>query len=370
MRDLPDDPDDPDGRWILSEHTLAKHEILRRYLGAWLSILGNRPLLVLFDGFAGRGRYRCGEPGSPQIMFHRAVEVAESGRAERVWVRCAEPDPKNFGYLNDVCGGLKHDRVQIVPRQEKFVEAASSLADWAEKQHPPPPIFVMVDPYGFSDVPLSTIERLLRIPRLEVLVTFMVRDMNRFLELPQCEPDLTEFFGGAAWRDCSEQHNRSECLLMKYRQVVVPGVAKYAIPFRVFEDERRTVLYYLVHLTNNDLGMRRMKEAMVAKSGDMTFWPVTVRPPDQLALEVEETRPFPSLQRHLVARYAGRELTFLTLLNEDYPEGIWVETHYRAALEALSKSDPPAVRITRTRLTKSGKTATRGIQASDLLHFI
>jgi hypothetical protein len=71
-----------------------------------------------------------------------------------------------------------------------------------------------------------------------------------------------------------------------------------------------------------------------------------------------------------VARYAGRELTFLTLLNEDYPEGIWVETHYRAALEALSKSDPPAVRITRTRLTKSGKTATRGIQASDLLHFI
>jgi hypothetical protein len=47
----------------------------------------------------------------------------------------------------------------------------------------------------------------------------------------------------------------------------------WVTPFRVFEDERKTVLYYLVHLTNHDLGMREMKEAMVAKSGDMTFCP-------------------------------------------------------------------------------------------------
>lgn len=48
----------------------------------------------------------------------------------------------------------------------------------------------------------------------------------------------------------------------------------------------------LVHHTNNALGMREMKEAMVGESEDMTFWPVTVRPPDQLALEVAEEKPY------------------------------------------------------------------------------
>ncbi len=38
--------------------------------------------------------------------------------------------------------------------------------------------------------------------------------------------------------------------------------------------------------------MREMKEAMVGESEDMTFWPVTVRPPDQLALEVAEEKPY------------------------------------------------------------------------------
>ena len=40
-----------------------------------------------------------------------------------------------------------------------------------------------------------------------------------------------------------------------------------------------------------------MKEAMVKKSGDMTFWPVTVRPPDQLRSRSSEKKPYPMLQR-------------------------------------------------------------------------
>ncbi len=63
---------DPE-KWVYSQHAAAKHEILRRYLGAWLPILGSRhPKLVIYDGFAGRGRYRDGEDGSPVLTFKRA----------------------------------------------------------------------------------------------------------------------------------------------------------------------------------------------------------------------------------------------------------------------------------------------------------
>jgi three-Cys-motif partner protein len=45
-------------RWPLEPHTRIKHEILRRYLEAWLPIVGKHNSRILYlDGFAGPGRY-------------------------------------------------------------------------------------------------------------------------------------------------------------------------------------------------------------------------------------------------------------------------------------------------------------------------
>jgi three-Cys-motif partner protein len=120
-----DIPDGSDEKWGYTEHAAAKHEILRRYLAAWLAILGRKrkgsnfrhPRLVLIDGFAGRGRYVGGEPGSPAIMFEQAVQAVQDGLAERVTIRCAEPDETNYGHLQEVCAALTHERVGIEPRR-------------------------------------------------------------------------------------------------------------------------------------------------------------------------------------------------------------------------------------------------------------
>jgi hypothetical protein len=136
----------------------------------------------------------------------------------------------------------------------------------------------------------------------------------------------------------------------------------------VFEDERQATLYYLVHLTNHPLGMRRMKEAMVAQSSDMTFWPITVRPKDQLALDVSEGEPWPSLQKHLLERYQQRSLTFEELLNEDYSAGWWVEKHYRSALLHLEGTEGAPVWVVRGRTTPTGR-APRGLKLGDIVKF-
>jgi three-Cys-motif partner protein len=53
-------------KWIYKEHTRVKHELLDKYLGGWIPILGSRnDRLLIFDGFAGRGEYEDGTPGSP-----------------------------------------------------------------------------------------------------------------------------------------------------------------------------------------------------------------------------------------------------------------------------------------------------------------
>jgi three-Cys-motif partner protein len=372
-----DIPDDADEKWRYTEHAAAKHEILSRYLDAWLPILGRRrrnsafrhKRLVLVDGFAGRGRYLGGEPGSPAIMFDRAVRAVEAGYAERVVIRCAEPNEGNFKHLQEVCAQLRHDSVEIVPRQKTFGEIGGEVAEWAKRQNQAVPTFVMVDPYGIRGVELGLIAELMRNARMEVLLTLMVRDPSRFLKEENYAEPLTALFGGESWRACEEAPNRAECLMLRFQEAVRPEIAKWATPFRVFEDERKTILYYLVHLTNHDLGMREMKDAMVRKSGEMTFWPVTLRPPEQMALEVAEASPHPTLQGRLEHDYAGRTLTFVDLLNEDYPNGAWVESEYRSAIKAMSGERPPRASIDRVNPTTEKGRAATGLNLEDRVSF-
>ena len=119
QRDIPDDADE---KWVYTQHTAAKHEILHRYLGAWLAILGRarkgsgwrHKQLVLVDAFAGRGRYMGGEPGSPMIIFDRAVEAVKAGMAQSVRIHCAEPNAINFSHL-----GESVQRVPVPRRRDR-----------------------------------------------------------------------------------------------------------------------------------------------------------------------------------------------------------------------------------------------------------
>jgi hypothetical protein len=57
----------PNDDWRADPHTLAKHRILKGYLGAWfpamtLGAYGHRRVLII-DGFAGPGDYEGGEEG-------------------------------------------------------------------------------------------------------------------------------------------------------------------------------------------------------------------------------------------------------------------------------------------------------------------
>jgi len=371
QRDVPDDADE---KWFLAEHSAAKHEILKRYLGAWLTILGRgqkgfrHKQLVLIDGFAGRGRYMKGEPGSPAIMFDRAAHVADAGLVEQVVVSCFEPNRTNFGHLEEVCGQLRHPKVDLRPTQETFEQGARKFVEFAKKQAAPPPTFVMVDPYGVKGVRLDTIRELLSFNRVEVFLTFMVRDPARFME--GFDSALTALFGGTAWRACVGVPDRPECLMRTFQEVVTADVASYALPYKVHEDDKTTVLYYLVHLTNNDRGMRVMKEKMIPKSGEMTFFPITLRPKDQLGLDVAETSPYPTLQAHLSRTYSGRTLNFVDLLNEDYPRGrVWIEGQYSKALQSMERGEPPTATVDRVKpLTQTGQ-KTRAIGDRDKITF-
>src|SRR5690242_16580737 len=89
--------------WQLEPHTRAKHEILKRYLQAWMPILsqGKFPELLYIDGFAGPGEYKNGEDGSPIIALKTALGYNPPLTAKMHFL-FVEKDKSRAAHLNSI----------------------------------------------------------------------------------------------------------------------------------------------------------------------------------------------------------------------------------------------------------------------------
>ncbi len=88
-------------KWEYREHTRVKHILLKKYLTAWIPILGRwNPKICYFDGFAGRGEYTDGTLGSPLIALEVADRLSEYfGKLTCFFI---EKDIENFNNLEKV----------------------------------------------------------------------------------------------------------------------------------------------------------------------------------------------------------------------------------------------------------------------------
>jgi len=136
------------------------------------------------------------------------------------------------------------------------------------------PAFVMIDPFGVSDTPMSVIHRILQNPKCEVYISFMYNFMNRFMGQTGFEPHLDELFGCSAWRDCIDIENeeeRREALFSIYKQQLRAGGAQYVVHFELYRENR--LVYAIFFGTQNLKGCERMKQAIwkIAPWGDFEF---------------------------------------------------------------------------------------------------
>jgi three-Cys-motif partner protein len=105
-------------KWEYQEHTRVKHELLKKYLYAWVIKLGKfYRRVVFFDGFAGKGEYTDGTLGSPVIaleLANRLLEQCESKKQRPYFDQfvCVgiEKDPQNFENLQNV---IERERAKL-----------------------------------------------------------------------------------------------------------------------------------------------------------------------------------------------------------------------------------------------------------------
>lgn len=136
------------------------------------------------------------------------------------------------------------------------------------------PTFALIDPFGFSGIPYNLISRLLSKNKCEVLITFVVDSINRWLTHPDpsIRSHITETFGTDAAIAISEGTGDRPTQLKNLYQQQLSKVAQFVRYFEM-RDSNDRVVYYLFFASNNRLGHLRMKEAMwnVDLLGNFTF---------------------------------------------------------------------------------------------------
>ena len=321
--------------WDLEPHSRAKHEILRRYMQAWMAILGQAgyPELIYIDGFAGPGRYSKGEDGSPVIAFKVALEH-QARIKSKITFLFVEERKDRADVLEEVLDEIDRPSRFVVnlDKGATFEQAVGSFLDnYDARGWRPHPIFAFIDPFGWTGVPFELVKRILSLPSSEALVTFMYEEINRFISHPQQEENFNAFFGTAEWRggvglaDPTQRNRYFHDLYM--RQLRQAAGVPYVRSFQMRNDKDVTD-YYLFYATQSLLGLKKMKESMwtVDPSGEFRFSDAT--DPRQLVLFGREP-DFSILRQQITNRFRGKE-TPVEAVEEFVLAGTaFRETHYK-----------------------------------------
>ena len=260
--------------WEIDPHTVAKHKILESYLKAWFPIISRYNNTINYiDGFAGPGIYAKGELGSPIIALNVAIGHTTELKGNINFIFIDEREDRIVN-LNEELNKLpRKSNFKVHVIKGKFHEVVDNALSNLEKDGKIlAPTFVFIDPFGFSGIPATIIEKFLRIPKVEVFINFSVDSINRFIGTKDVDFHINELFGTEKVYELIKTSNDRVRGLRDLYQKLLKSSACFVRYFEMRNPENRPI-YYLFFASNNELGHLKMKEAMwkVDKEGDFKF---------------------------------------------------------------------------------------------------
>jgi len=333
--------------WEGAPHTFAKHQILKTYFKAWMPILskftnnlgqsGHRLLFV--DGFAGPGSYAGGEDGSP-ILALESVLTHSRELPVPVSFLFIEQDDERFSELNNAINNYKNkaktsSRIKSI--SVKHGDCETILNMYLDNVKKVGPALFFLDQFGFSDVSMDLIKRIMSQPFCEVFSYLNWNHMNRFLSDKTKWPSITKAYGGEEWRKVFslENRGRADFMLNTYKTALEKRAGSKYIWHFAMCDRSDKLLYWLFFCTNNLRGVEEMKRAMwkVDVTGGFRF--SDKDNPSQLNLFVNYNSSL--LANDLISSLGGNTLTVFQV-----KEFVLTETPaylYKKALKMLEDKD-------------------------------
>jgi len=167
--------------WDIASQTKIKLAILRKYLGAWATILKVQKILYYVDGFAGPGwlwNPRAGEKvfGSPV----QPIQLYLDHRFDKGWdyeLRLVNIEKKKtyFEQLEKETSEYKKKGVKIRNIRGEFLDKLEDILSEISQYH----TFLFIDPFGISGIEFSELEAVLVRQNTEILLNFNYDGLQR-----------------------------------------------------------------------------------------------------------------------------------------------------------------------------------------------
>lgn len=345
----------------LRDHSEVKHQILKKYLVAWIQKLGSAHSKLLYvDGFAGKGKYEDGSLGSPLIAIQVANDRYKKGEFFCVFV---ESDKSTFLDLErEIRAVTVPSHIRIITKQKEFADVASEILDEVPIKNMLVPSFWFIDPFGIKGVPLTLVQRILQYKQAEIFFRFSSRDISRFLTSPYHTEALKKIYNSDCWQEAVPLSGQARDLRLRdlyIRRLKEEEIARFVNSFKVTMPNILRTAYHLIHATNHFDGFKIMKDIMYGAGTPGTF--AYLGPEEgQLRLFSQNLAKF---KEYLINRFKNRVLTFDRILEEFYEETDLIEKHYRHVLKELEKEG-------RIRVERSTSKTERGLGGQDKITFL
>jgi three-Cys-motif partner protein len=298
------------------DHTLVKHYLLGAYVKRWATILLSRGFRRVFfvDAFAGAGRSKQGQPGSPVI----AAEIAQAVNAAHcpggvtksrgMHVLAIESDRERFASLvEQLQPWTSMNPRYVYTRSGELEMYLDQIMEYANGD----PILFFLDPFGLKGLAAETYPKALAAAHNELLVLFndeggvrlhgkatadpeSALDPIRYvLEVPTLFPELDaermddaeqkskraaaghksnpqarailiRAFGGEeiiALMQRTPIEDRQRVIRLTFQNHLINAGAPYVLPFSVDTADGRHK-YFLVHASRHKRAFAAMKDAM------------------------------------------------------------------------------------------------------------
>ncbi len=168
----------------------------------------------------------------------------------------------------------QYDQKWVVHHSEFDDKVREVLDEFDQGDLRSQPMFFFIDPFGYSGFPMSTLERIMRYPRDELFINFMVYDIVRFGEEEQFKENMLALFGSDEFKrvaECSYPEQKYAFFVNLYSNCLKRVGAEFVMPFRINTPNCGTrPRYFLIHASKDKLALKVMKDEM-AKLSDSPY---------------------------------------------------------------------------------------------------
>ena len=188
---------------LIESHTKAKHRLVEEYIQNWIVTLcgnniGKRKKVLIIDGFCGGGMYQNPENGGMWAGSPiRIIQAVEKG-LERVKKEKSKPNydlQAKYIFIDSSREHLESLKVHMrgvgledyVSDSEKCEFLYGKFDQQLERilleaKQSRCSSFFLLDPFGYTDVSMQNMRDIIRLGKSEIIYTFMIEFVIRFLK--------------------------------------------------------------------------------------------------------------------------------------------------------------------------------------------